>query len=312
MAGAAITFMVLQPQSVSKYRVVGFDAENLPTPLPVTNVATYPLAHPIQTTGGEVLGLFSPNANANCNFGGGMGDFLGTIGPASAPSQGASYTLPFCCGTSRLNVAADLVQGADVGVTASAQPASVVAGGGATFSFKVSNSGPSGTTVAFNDVVPTGLSVVSASAGSGTCTISGQNVGCAISGPAPGVIVPVDVGVVTHAPGAFQDSGTAASSVPDSNPANNGAAATLTVTAPAAAPGAQCHVPPLKGAPLAVAKTALRALGCNIGRVSSQRSKKIARGLVISTSPGPGTDPAGTAVKIVESSGKPKPKRHKH
>jgi hypothetical protein len=33
---------------------------------------------------------------------------------------------------------------------------------------------------------------------------------------------------------------------------------------------------------------------------------------VISTSPGPGIRPAGTKVNIVQSSGKPPPRKHKH
>ncbi|MDQ6775207.1 MAG: PASTA domain-containing protein [Actinomycetota bacterium] len=76
---------------------------------------------------------------------------------------------------------------------------------------------------------------------------------------------------------------------------------------PAAPP---CQVTTLAGAPLAVAKTVLTAHNCKIGTTTKKTSKKVPKGLVISTTPGPGsTLAAGTAVSIVVSSGSPKHKK---
>ena len=62
----------------------------------------------------------------------------------------------------------------------------------------------------------------------------------------------------------------------------------------------------LKRLPLPVAKSVLTALSCRPGAVSKKSSKSVPKGSVISTSPGPGSHPAGTKVKLTVSSGMPK------
>lgn len=159
--------------------------------------------------------------------------------------------------------------------------------------------------------------MVAAFASAGSCTVAGQAVTCTISGLAPGASVPIGVIVSAPSVGTYADQASVAAGLPDPTPADNLATATLTVTAPPIIsgtplppPAPKCTVVSLAGAPLAVAKGVITALGCKVGKVTSKRSKKVAKGLVISTTPGAGSYAANTTVDIVKSSGKPK-KKHK-
>jgi hypothetical protein len=82
------------------------------------------------------------------------------------------------------------------------------------------------------------------------------------------------------------------------------------VPSPGPPPAPPCRVTRLAGASLAVAKTVLPAHNCKVGRTTKTPSKKVPKGRVVSTTPGPGTThAAGTAVNIVVSSGPPKHKK---
>jgi beta-lactam-binding protein with PASTA domain len=68
-------------------------------------------------------------------------------------------------------------------------------------------------------------------------------------------------------------------------------------------------VPPLAGTTAKLAKQLLGLLDCRVGKTRAASSKKVAKGLVISTTPGSGkTLPAGTKVTLTVSSGRPKRK----
>jgi hypothetical protein len=134
---------------------------------------------------------------------------------------------------------------------------------------------------------------------------------CSTSDLAPGSSTPAGVVVFAASPGAFSNTGAVISSIADPNPANNSATATLTVNPVSLLPAPQCRVVALRSVPLPMAKAVLNALGCAIGKVTKRPSTKIPKGDVISTSPGPSLQPAGTRVDIVQSSGKPTPKKHK-
>jgi hypothetical protein len=70
-------------------------------------------------------------------------------------------------------------------------------------------------------------------------------------------------------------------------------------------PGAKCVVPKLAGDTLAAAKAALTKAHCAVGKVAQRKSKTVAKGHVISSSPGAGTKrPAGTMVNLTTSNGK--------
>jgi hypothetical protein len=70
-------------------------------------------------------------------------------------------------------------------------------------------------------------------------------------------------------------------------------------------PAVSCVVPKVKGKPLATAKKRIVAAHCGIGKITTARSKTVAKGRVISQSPKPGTRlRAGSKVKLVVSRGK--------
>jgi beta-lactam-binding protein with PASTA domain len=62
-------------------------------------------------------------------------------------------------------------------------------------------------------------------------------------------------------------------------------------------------VPKLGGASLAVAKFVLPLVGCKVGKVKHAKSKRVAKGDVISTSPGAGSYPVGKRITLTVSSG---------
>lgn len=310
-AGAQITLLVLQPTSSTTYRVVAFDSQQLPNPLPFGNIATFPIASGLSVPAGSVLGLLGgPTGMVGCLGVGGAQDSA-SFGTASPPMVDASYTQTGTAASRLLNVEVDLVQSSDVGVVSSATPATINAGGVGFLSFAVSNDGPSAGTVTLVDSVPAGLSVLAAFVGSGTCTAVGQDVTCSTGALAPGSSTPAGVVVFAAGPGAFSNTGAVTSSIADPNPANNSATATLTVNPLSRSAAPQCRVVTLKSVPLPEAKAVLKALGCAIGKVRKRSSTKIPKGEVISTSPGPSLWPAGTRVNLVQSSGKPAPKKHK-
>ena len=307
-AGAQITLLVLQPTSSTTYQVLAFDTETLPNPLPASNIATFPVAPGLSVPGGALLGLYGYTTGEGCFIDGGVGDVVGW-GSASAPMGDITYTQTMTASNRLLNASADLVQSMDVGLTASATPESINAGSVGLLGFSISNGGPSAGTATLVDLVPPGLSVLAAFVGSGTCTVSGQEVTCATAPLAVGSSTPAGVVVSAPSPGTFTNTGTLTTSIADPNPANNTAAATLTVNPVPVAARSLCRVVTLRAVPLGEAKSVLRVLGCAIGKVSKHSSKTIPKGDVISTSPGPGVQPAGTVVNIRQSSGKPKHRR---
>jgi uncharacterized repeat protein (TIGR01451 family) len=309
--GASVSLLVLTPLSSMSYLIDSFDTQTLPTPLPMPpgSTVTFTPATPLDAPAGTVLGLYGGTpSGAECVFSGGPGDQYIASGPFGAPANGETYTFLGSPSTGgRLNVAANLLQTVDAGLTIAAHPTVAPAGGIGAFTFSLTNTGVSTGTASFSDSIPNGLSIVSAVAGSGTCSTLSQLVSCSIA-LAPGASVPISIVVSTSTAGTFTDTGTVTTSLADPNPANNAATASLTVQ-PATAPALSCHVIVLKRLPLAVAKSVLTALSCRPGAVSKQSSKSVPKGSVISTSPGPGLHPAGTRVKLTVSSGRPK--KHK-
>jgi Domain of unknown function DUF11 len=199
----------------------------------------------------------------------------------------------------------------DAGVNGGAAgPANAAVGFPALLSATVSNGGPASGPVDFTDHVPAGLTVVSAVAGAGACSSSGQVVNCTVTRLDPGQSSPVNIIVTPTSAGSYANpmSVTAGHGLIESNPANNTTSATLSV-APKSVP-ASCVVPALKLTPLSVAKRVLNLLHCKAGKVGHAHSKSVRKGLVIKTSPKPGTYASGKVVGLQVSSG-PKPKKHK-
>jgi hypothetical protein len=310
-AGALMALLVLRPTAGGSYAVVGFDSETLPNPLPA--VATFALASPIAVTGGEQLGLYySSGPLEQCFYTGGAGippaDTWTAGTPAAAPTAGAIYTPSIGITSGGLiNVSAQLAPNDDVSVAGAAVPPSITAAGVGEYLFTVSHSGPGAAPITFTDTVPSGLTILSAVAGSGSCDVSGRAVSCTIDGGATSA----SVSIVVTAPsaGTFTDAASVSTSLPDPNPANNNATAKLTVNQPAARP---CKTIALAGAPLSVAKRVIPALNCTLGKVTKKASKHVRKGNVISTRPGPGkTLVASSAINIVVSEGPPKARKPK-
>jgi hypothetical protein len=315
-AGTNVVLVVLRPSS-GGYTVVAVDSETIPTPLPSSGVATFNLTQPIAVAAGDTLGLWSASAAFGCAF------IMGSIPAAevvsgatatTAPSAGAQYT-SIESAPAVLDVSANLAQAEDAGVTAVAAPSSVVSGSGAAYGFTVTTAGPGAGNLTFTDAIPSGLKIIAAAADSGTCTTSGQTVTCTIGGLPAGGTAQVWIIVSTASAGSYPDSAAVTTLLPDPTPADNSATATLTVTAPPVAPPVplpSCKTLNLAGAPLASAKALIPALNCSVGKTTKKSSKKIRKGFVISTSPGPGKTLAhGTKVNIVVSSGPPKKKKKK-
>jgi uncharacterized repeat protein (TIGR01451 family) len=147
--------------------------------------------------------------------------------------------------------AVELVQGADLGVTAAVAPAVATAGEALTYSFKIASNSPpptlfgwtDATQPVLTDVLPASLDYVSGSAG---CSAAGKTVTCA-----PGSVHDEDTTTVTivaraTVPGAVTNRATIASPRPDANPADDGAGVDATVR-----PRAIGDAPPLTSANLA-------------------------------------------------------------
>jgi uncharacterized repeat protein (TIGR01451 family) len=310
--GQSITLLLLEPVSGFSYEIVNFDTETVPASLPANHDVTFTPAVPVLAPAGAVLGLIGNSSNEECGFNSGTsGDGMQYGDSVPTPSLGATYNAQSSEGDERVNASANLVQSIDAGLTSAAHPTAATVGGVAAFTFTLTNRGVSSGTASFSDSIPNGLSIVSAAAGSGSCGTISQLVNCSIA-VTPGSSSPITILVSTGASGKFSNTGTVTTSpIADPNSANNFATSTLAVNAAPTAPAATCHIVSLKGIPVGLAESVLRALSCGIGKVSKATSKTIAKGDVISTSPSGGKKRAGTKVKIVESSGKPK-KSHKH
>jgi uncharacterized protein DUF11 len=326
-AGAAVTFVVLQPTGTKSWTIVGADSENLPNPLPIDGIATYTLASPITAAAGDTLGLYSTNADVVCAFNGAATPVNGKVTPFTdlflPPAVGQGVTAqPQTPPGWAMNEEATLVQTGDAAVTTSAGPSGVDPGQSAVLFSTVTNNGGAIDPIKFTDTVPSGLTIDSAVVGDGGCSVSGQTVTCTTAPLAFGQSVPVDVVVTPSADGNYTNAVSVAndSTVTDPNLANNAASTTLRVgplpsppppppvqpppsAPPPTPPVLHCVVPPLKGIPASLAKVVLKDLNCKV-KTTHVHSKSIHKGLVLKTRPGKGTYADEKTVKLVVSSGR--------
>jgi hypothetical protein len=319
-AGAQATLVVLNitfPVSVS---VVGTDTETLnPSAAAADGVETFTLATPIAVQPGDVIGLYLPGATGMpCYWTGGstpMGfGVAGTVvttapaaGQSISPSGGSGIEQP----NAVLNLAATLAPATyDAALSMSAGPSNAVVGQPAVLTANIANKGPEAGPIPLPDTVPAGLTVDYAAAASGTCTVAGSTVTCLFPSVAVGQSENAAIVVTPTAAKTFTDAGSVADDegATDPNSANNNATTTLKASAVAVP---KCVVPKLGGAAEAFAKKLLPLLDCKVGKVKTARSKSVAKGDVISTSPGAGSYAAGKSIGITVSSGKPKTKKKK-
>lgn len=307
-SGSAVSLVVMETNGPGSYKVVGFDNEALPSPLPSNGVASFHVSSPIAVSSGDLLGL-DAGEGVVCYFGAGgipQTDELFAAVPGEALKAGLPLTVSGHETGLTLNLSATEATEQDAGVSTTVGPANASVGAIAQLSSTVSNAGPGTGPITFSDNVAAGLTIDSAVAGSGTCAISAQQVSCTINGLASGQSAPVVISVTPTAAGSLANSVSVATTAGETDPnsANNAATATLIV---GIAP--HCVVPTLAGTPLAVAKNVLTLLGCRVGKIKKASSRKIGKGLVISTSPGAATLAAGATVNLSVSSGPPK--KHK-
>lgn len=322
-AGGGLTLVVLHPQSGGSYGVVAVDTETLPTPLPSGGVATFTPSQSILVGGGDLLGLYMPaTPTQDCSWHGGTGapsaDVIDSLTPNGPPAVGQTLSPDTAEGPSpagyQMNLAVTLTPAGveDAALSTAAGPSNATAGFPALLSSTVSNNGPATQPITFTDKVPTGLAIESVSAGSGSCTRSGQSVVCTLD-LAVGQSAPVDIIVTPHAAGSFANSVSVSlpTGVTDPNAANNSASANLAVAAASTVPAdstvpaavqAVCLVPRIGGTPLGVARRVLGALDCRVGRVKHVHSRH-AKGTVLRTLPGAGHYAAGRLIGLVVSSG---------
>ena len=213
-----------------------------------------------------------------------------------------------------------------------AAPSGTTAGSPAVLSATVTNKGPAAAPISFTDTAPAGLSIEGAIGGSNTsCSFSGQQVTCTVSGLQPRQSADVEIIVNPAAAGSYTNrvSVASAAGISDPDSSNDSASATLQVTAaPVAtapaqtapaqtipaqttpaqtAPAQTCVVPNLRGIPVVFAKVVLSMTGCRAGKVRTVHSKSVHKGDVIKTTPRPGTYSGRRVVALRTSSG-PKPR----
>jgi uncharacterized repeat protein (TIGR01451 family) len=116
---------------------------------------------------------------------------------------------------------------ADLSLTLAAAPNPVEVEQILTYSLNVSNAGPSNATgIVLSDVLPAGVSLVSAQPSQGSCGGT-ATISCALGTLAVGGNASVVIQVIPNTTGSLTDTASVTSGVPDPNPANNNASVTV-------------------------------------------------------------------------------------
>jgi uncharacterized repeat protein (TIGR01451 family) len=221
--GTPYSLVVVRPQGPT-YGIVGTDTETVPA---TGRLATFTLATPIAVQGGDLIGaMVQGKSSVGCLFKGGTIPTTDVEGFSLSPDTvGSSFNLTKTIPNELVNVSATVVQSNDIGITQTAEPSAIMQGDDGVFVLNVTSSGPSSTPVTVTDTLPSALTPVSASAGTGSCTTSGQTVTCQVSG-APASIAIVAAGAEG---GSFTNTATASGPLLDPNPANNTSTSALQV-----------------------------------------------------------------------------------
>jgi uncharacterized repeat protein (TIGR01451 family) len=123
---------------------------------------------------------------------------------------------------------------ADLVLTLAADPDPVEVGQALTYYLDVANDGPSDAIgVTLSDVLPAGVSLVSAQPGQGSCGGT-TAISCSLGTVTAGGDVLVEIQVIPSTPGSLTDTASVSSGVHDPDTSNNDAAVTVTVTGPEA------------------------------------------------------------------------------
>src|SRR5919202_67455 len=187
---------------------------------------------------------------------------------------------------------------ADLSVTATASPQSVLPREEVRYLATVADAGPAAAFApTLTATLPSSVTFISgtASDGIGPCRSAGTVVTCALQSLAAGRSTVVDMLVKTSQPGPITVAFGVASASPDPSSGNNTATLKTTVRAP-------CIVPNVRGRRLPAAKRALAAAHCKAGKVTRRYSRTVKKGRVVAQDERPGTRLApGTSVGLVVS-----------
>jgi uncharacterized repeat protein (TIGR01451 family) len=190
---------------------------------------------------------------------------------------------------------------ADLSVTVTALPNTILVGDDVSYRATVANAGPATAfTPTLTATLPSGVTFVSGSAsdGIGPCRATSTVVTCVLQSLPAGRSTVVGVVMKASQAGPFDVSLRVASASPDTRSGNNTAALHATVRAP-------CIVPNVRGRRLPAAKRALAAAHCRIGKVTRKYSRTVKKGRVVSQDEPPRTRLApGTRVDLVVSRGR--------
>src|SRR5919198_1865247 len=120
--------------------------------------------------------------------------------------------------------------GAEMSITKVGSPNPVNVGQDLTYTITTTNNGPDdATTVVVNDSVPAGVSITSATASQGTCTVTGQDVSCDLGTITATQSATVTLVVVPGTAGQLSNTAQVTSAVTDPDPTNNSATETTQV-----------------------------------------------------------------------------------
>ena len=118
---------------------------------------------------------------------------------------------------------------ADLALSASAAPNPVVVGGQLTYTATITNAGPTPTNTTLHASLPNSVSLLSATASSGTCAHTGNSVSCSLGALNAGASAQATIIVLPSVAGPVTSTLNVSSSDPDPTPADN--TKTLTVIA---------------------------------------------------------------------------------
>jgi uncharacterized repeat protein (TIGR01451 family) len=123
----------------------------------------------------------------------------------------------------------------DLVLNFSATPDPVTVGQSLTYRAIISNQGPSDASgVTFVDILPPGVSFVSALASQGSCNLTGRRLSCDLGSLTVGAVATVSLSVSPTSPGQLVNSGSVSADEVESNISNNSVTLTTTVANPAA------------------------------------------------------------------------------
>jgi uncharacterized repeat protein (TIGR01451 family) len=167
------------------------------------------------------------------------------MGPASGMPNVAVYELQithdpdnvvaFTHGRSAFQLRRGSTNTVDLVLNFSASPDPAVTGQTLTYRAVISNQGPSDATgVTFTDLLPSGVSFVSALASQGSCNLTGRRVSCNLGGLPVGATATVNLSVSPTSAGQLVNSASVSADEVESVLSNNSATLTTTVVSPSA------------------------------------------------------------------------------